>query len=74
MFRRLILDDSAAFFTLAAFITAGSIYVAIAWRALRMRRSELEHFANLPFTTATPAADAAGVASGGLPKPKDHGK
>jgi hypothetical protein len=56
MFRRLILEDSAAIFTLTAFITAASIYVAFAWRALRMKRPQLERFENLPFATQTPAA------------------
>ena len=56
MFRRLILEDSAAFYTLAAFATAFSIYVTIAWRALRMRRPTTERFENLPFATATPPA------------------
>ena len=39
-----------------AFITASTIYVAFFWRALRMKRPQLEHFENLPFDTATPAA------------------
>jgi hypothetical protein len=56
MFRRLALENSAAIFTIAAFITASSIYVAIAWRALRMKRPLVEQFENLPFQTATPAA------------------
>jgi hypothetical protein len=56
MFRRLIFEESAALFTIAALITAVSIYVAISWRALRMKRPQLERFENLPFETATPAA------------------
>jgi hypothetical protein len=56
MFRRLVFENSAALFTLAAFITAVSIYVTISWRALRMRRPQVAHFANLPFETDTPAA------------------
>ncbi len=56
MFQRLLLEDSAALFTIVAFITAASIFVTISWRALRMKRPQLEHFENLPFTTATPAA------------------
>ena len=54
MFRRLILEDTAALYTIAAFITAASIYVAFLWRALRMKRPQLERFENLPFETATP--------------------
>jgi hypothetical protein len=56
MFRRLVFEDSAALFTVVAFITAVSIYVSISWRALRMKRPQLAHFENLPFETATPAA------------------
>jgi hypothetical protein len=59
MFRRLILEDSAALYTITAFITAASIYVSFAWQALRMKRPQIEHFENLPFDTATPAAGAA---------------
>lgn len=56
MFRRLILEDAAVLFTLTAFVTAVSIYVAIGWRALRMKRPQIERFENLPFAIATPAA------------------
>lgn len=56
MFRRLAFENTAALFTFAAFLTAFSIYVTIAWRAFRMKRAQLEHFENLPFETATPSA------------------
>ncbi|MEI8089250.1 MAG: hypothetical protein WCG63_06590 [Opitutaceae bacterium] len=56
MFRRLIFADSAILFTLVAFITAVSIFASISWRALRMKRPQLAHFENLPFTTPTPSA------------------
>lgn len=56
MFQRLILDDSAALFTLAAFITAASIFGSITWRAVRMNRAQTEKFEQLPFETETPAA------------------
>ena len=56
MFRRLMLEDSAALFTIVAFITAVSIFVTITWRALRMRQTQIENFENLPFRTPTPAA------------------
>ena len=56
MFRRLVFEDSAALFTIAAFITAVSIFVTIGWRALRMKRPQVARFENLPFTTPTPAA------------------
>jgi hypothetical protein len=56
MFRRLIFEDSAAWFTVAAFVTALSIFVTITWRALRMKRSQVERFENLPFESPTPSA------------------
>jgi hypothetical protein len=56
MFRRLVFENYAALFTIVAFITAASIYVAFAWRALRMKRPQIARFENLPFETATPAA------------------
>jgi len=56
MFKRLIFEQSAALFTVSAFLTAASIYLSIAWRALRMKRPQIERFENLPFQTATPAA------------------
>jgi len=55
MFRRLVFEDSAALFTLAAFITAVSIYVTITWRAIRMKRPQVERFENLPFEIETPS-------------------
>jgi hypothetical protein len=56
MFRRLIFEDSAALFTLVAFITAVSIFISISWRAIRMKRPQLDHSERLPFSTPTPAA------------------
>lgn len=56
MFRRLVFENSAALFTIVAFCTAASIYVAFAWRALRMKRPQIAQFENLPFATPTPAS------------------
>jgi hypothetical protein len=56
MFRRLVFESSAAWFTIAAFLTAFSIYATFAWRALRMKRNQVQHFERLPFETETPAA------------------
>jgi hypothetical protein len=56
MFQRLVLEDSAAIYTVAAFSVATSIFVTVAWRALRMRRSQVDHLAQLPFETETPAS------------------
>ncbi len=56
MFRRLVFEDSAALFTLVAFITAVSIFLTISWRALRMKKAHVARFEQLPFDTATPSA------------------
>jgi hypothetical protein len=48
MFRRLILENWMAVFTLTAFATALSVYLCCAWRALRMRPAERARFARLP--------------------------
>jgi hypothetical protein len=56
MFQRLILEDSAAIYTVAAFSVATSIFVTVAWRALRMGRAQVDRFAHLPFETETPAS------------------
>ena len=59
MFKRLVLDPSVTVVTITAFVTAVSIYVAFAWRAIRMKGPQLARFENLPFATATPAAQPA---------------
>ena len=56
MFRRLAFENTAALFTFAAFVTAASIYVAMTWRALRMKRPQVAAFENLPFATPTPSS------------------
>ena len=57
MFHRLVFEESAALFTIAAFVTACSFFVTIAWRALRMKRPQIERLENLPFAPPTPSAD-----------------
>ena len=56
MFQRLVFEHSAVFFTIAAFITVLSIFLTISWRALRMKKPQIERLENLPFITATPSA------------------
>ena len=56
MFRRLVFENHATLFTIIAFITASSIYLFFAWRALRMNRPQVARFENLPFDTPTPSA------------------
>jgi hypothetical protein len=56
MFRRIVFENYAALFTCVAFFTAASIYLTIAWRAIRMKRQQTTRFAGLPFQIKTPAA------------------
>lgn len=49
MFRRIILDNWVAIFPLVSFITAAAVYVTITYKALRMRRGQIDRFAQLPF-------------------------
>lgn len=58
MFRRLVFENHAALFTIAAFAVAVAFYVTFFWRALRMKRPQVAHFENLPFETPTPASRA----------------
>lgn len=48
MFRRLLIEQWTTIFTLIAFCTALSVYVSVTWRALRMRRPQLERLAAMP--------------------------
>lgn len=48
MFRRLILEHWMAVFTITAFVTALTVYVSCAWRALRMKPVQRERFARMP--------------------------
>lgn len=56
MFRRLLLDEWTAIFTLIAFATALSVYLTFFYRALRMRTPQIEHLSNLPFDDQPAAA------------------
>jgi len=59
MFRRLILEDYAALCTAGALVVAVTIFVMVAWRAVRMPREQSDRLANLPFNSdsATPRHD-----------------
>jgi len=56
MFKRLIFDDWVMIFPLVAFITAACVYGSFAYFGCRMKRSQSDHLANLPFNkeTSTP--------------------
>jgi hypothetical protein len=56
MFNRLIYGDSTAIFTIAAFAFAASIFITISWRALRMKRTQVEHFAQPALRRRPPAS------------------
>lgn len=49
MFKRFIFEDWVIVFPVVAFITAACIFGCFVYRAVRMRRSQAEHFAQLPF-------------------------
>jgi hypothetical protein len=49
MFRRLLFEDWVSLFPLIALITAGSVYVTIFFRALRMKPQQVDRFSRLPF-------------------------
>jgi hypothetical protein len=49
MLRRLIFDHWLVIFPLISFIVAGAIYFTITWRALHMRKPQIDHLASLPF-------------------------
>jgi hypothetical protein len=49
MFKRLILEDSSTLYVITAFVTAATIFITIAWRAVHMPRAQVEKFAQLPF-------------------------
>lgn len=57
MFKRLLLEEHTALCLMIAFATAATIFLAFLWRALRMSRSQVDRFANLPFAELPPGRD-----------------
>jgi len=55
MIIRFFISHLTALSTAAAFAVAASIFIAVAWRAVRMRSPQIDRFAHLPFETPTPA-------------------
>lgn len=49
MFKRLLLDAPTVICVTVAFVTAATIFVSFAWRAIRMPRAQVDRFAHLPF-------------------------
>lgn len=54
MFRRLLFENWISLFSLVAFVTAASVYVTIFYRAVRMKRAQIDRFSNLPFENESP--------------------
>lgn len=54
MFQQIVLNNSTTLCTLVAFGIAASIFLTIAWRALRMPRQRCLELEELPFQTSTP--------------------
>ena len=48
MFDRVIYSNWHVIFPIAAFVVAAVIFGAMCWRALRMQRGQVDHFARLP--------------------------
>jgi len=56
MFKRLLLDHNTTIVVGAiAFLSSATIFVAFLWRAMRMRKPQVNHFENLPFVSENPA-------------------
>ena len=49
MFRRIIYEDWPLIFPVVALAVASCIYLAAAWRAVRMKPAQAERLARLPF-------------------------
>lgn len=54
MFKRLIFDHWVMIFPVVAFITAACVYGSFAYFGLRMKRSQVDRLASLPFTEEIP--------------------
>ena len=53
MFRRILFENWVSLFPLIALITAGSVYLTIFYRAVRMKSVQIDRFARLPFESET---------------------
>jgi hypothetical protein len=49
MFRRIIYEDWQLIFPVVALAVASLVYLVAGWRATRMKPSEADRLANLPF-------------------------
>ena len=53
MFKRLIFDEWVMIFPVVAFITAACVYGSFAYFGLRMKRTQADRLASLPFNEET---------------------
>ncbi len=51
MLRRIIYEDWQLIFPVVALLVASTVYLAAAWRASRMKPSQADRLAQLPFDT-----------------------
>ncbi|GAB5558925.1 MAG: hypothetical protein SynsKO_05720 [Synoicihabitans sp.] len=63
MFRRLLIEDWTAIFTIVAFVTVASIYLTMLYRTLRLRRPQVEHLSNLPLADDAESTTSSNVSN-----------
>ena len=56
MFQRLLYEDWQLVFPVVAFAVAAGVFGLVVWRALRMKRPQLERLARLPLDDDSPAS------------------
>lgn len=54
MFKRLIFDHWVMIFPVVAFVTAACVYGCFAYFGIRMKRSQVDRLASLPFNEEIP--------------------
>lgn len=57
MLKRVQFEEWQAIITLVAFILFSLTFLYLSWRAIRMRKPERDHLANLPLESEKPEAD-----------------
>jgi hypothetical protein len=56
MFQRILYEDWQLVFPLVAFVAAVAIFLVMSWRALRMKRAQVDRLARLPLEEDGPAS------------------
>jgi hypothetical protein len=57
MFQRVSYEDWQLAFPIVAFGAAAAIFAAVVWRAMRMKRPQLERLARMPLEDDSPMID-----------------